>query len=503
MANVDLTLVHNAKGETNASGVFTITGASLGATATDRFIVVAVGWNSAVYNLDTVTVAATSASPLLSGANGAIKTQAWAVALPTGTTGDVVLDFSGDVPDDVSVGVFRLTTTLGSISTPSHTDTASASGLSVTSNNMTVPTGGAALYIAHLSDDQTVSWSANATVSYNHDCGIHNQGSAALLTTITGNPIVTATDPVPVNWSLIALAWAPQEAQAEPDPGDDPISVNPYSQVSISSYNANPADDDGSISSNNQISWAKIKTNLFDPTKTALQTINTNIFNAFATSPFGMRPVLFDAGTITVAPLRLQSGTNLTTPLSGAWEYDGKVLYSTRAASQRGVSPSIQFVCNPDDYALADSTVDQSPFAPAADFLTVIASTTYLFDSDIYLTTGTSSHTTAFGLSTAGTSFTSILYWAETVSGAATAIATAGSWLEVLSASATVLNAASTDASIKIRIIGIMRVNAGGTIVPFVKFSGAPGGTNLAKKNSYFRCYPIGTNTVTSVGNWA
>ena len=42
-------------------------------------------------------------------------------------------------------------------------------------------------------------------------------------------------------------------------------------------------------------------------------------------------PVLA-AGTTTLAPLKLQAGTNLTTPLAGAVEWDGTNLYVTQAA---------------------------------------------------------------------------------------------------------------------------------------------------------------------------
>ncbi|NBR25228.1 MAG: hypothetical protein EBU08_15925, partial [Micrococcales bacterium] len=47
------------------------------------------------------------------------------------------------------------------------------------------------------------------------------------------------------------------------------------------------------------------------------------------------------AGTTTLSPLTLQSGTNLTSATAGALEYDGKVIYSTPAG--RGVSPSMMF----------------------------------------------------------------------------------------------------------------------------------------------------------------
>lgn len=280
------------------------------------------------------------------------------------------------------------------------------------------------------------------------------------------------------------------------------MATNPYSSVTISNYNDGPPPDDGTTGSNNQILWSGIKSELGDPVKTALESVNTNVSNAFATSPIQLVSVLLDAGSSSVPPLRFQSGTNLTTPLAGAFEYDGQVLYSSFAASQRGVSPSIQYVCNSGDKTLNSDANAQSPFVATADTLTVTAATTYLFDSFIYLTTGTTTHTTAFGFGGTAT-ITSVLYYANLVSSAAATIATSASWLEVVSAAATVLNATSGAASTKIRLKGTIRINVAGTLIPQITFSANPGGTNLGKTNSFFRLYPVGINTVTSVGNWS
>jgi hypothetical protein len=47
-------------------------------------------------------------------------------------------------------------------------------------------------------------------------------------------------------------------------------------------------------------------------------------------------------GTTTIAPIVIASGSNLTTPVSGAIEYDGTVMYSTNdVSSRRGYIPSV------------------------------------------------------------------------------------------------------------------------------------------------------------------
>lgn len=55
---------------------------------------------------------------------------------------------------------------------------------------------------------------------------------------------------------------------------------DPFTDVTVSNYNLNPPPDDGSESSANEITWAKHKTKLADPLKTAIESLNTNIGGA-------------------------------------------------------------------------------------------------------------------------------------------------------------------------------------------------------------------------------
>lgn len=56
---------------------------------------------------------------------------------------------------------------------------------------------------------------------------------------------------------------------------------NPYTSVTVDSYNANPPTDNGVASANNKIEWAKIKTKVGDPCVAAINGINTNVGAAF------------------------------------------------------------------------------------------------------------------------------------------------------------------------------------------------------------------------------
>jgi len=59
------------------------------------------------------------------------------------------------------------------------------------------------------------------------------------------------------------------------------MTTNPYTTVSVSGYNANPPDDDGSAVASNEIEWDKHKTKLGDPLNTAVTSIDTNVNAAF------------------------------------------------------------------------------------------------------------------------------------------------------------------------------------------------------------------------------
>jgi hypothetical protein len=211
-------------------------------------------------------------------------------------------------------------------------------------------------------------------------------------------------------------------------------------------------------------------------------------------------------GTNLNAPIRMTAGTVLATPVAGAIEYDGSAIYSSVAASQRGVLPSESFIAQSSNYVAADSASAQQVFdATAAGAITLTGSTAYMFEAVYYISrsAGTTSHTlaTLFG----GTAtFTSITYLAETTS-------TTGNVLGAVSRiygtgiGALTVTAASTSATENITVIlkGMIRTNAGGTVIPQIQYSAAPGGAPTIVRNSYFRLTPVGNSSVVSVGNWS
>jgi hypothetical protein len=211
------------------------------------------------------------------------------------------------------------------------------------------------------------------------------------------------------------------------------------------------------------------------------------------------------AGTAAVgtAPLKFTSGTNLTTAEAGALEYDGTTFYTTTAASSRGVSPSEYFIALSADYTCLNNSQPQNLLnSPANGAITLSGSTTYMFEGVFSLrATGFA----AVDVSTlfAGTAtITSIGYSVESAKAPNTSNQndTRTSFINV--PSAVIVTRNDADDYVTIIYKGIVRINGAGTFIPQFKYSAAPGGAPVVAANSYFKIYPVGSNTVTSVGNW-
>lgn len=214
------------------------------------------------------------------------------------------------------------------------------------------------------------------------------------------------------------------------------------------------------------------------------------------------------AGSASQSPVLLASGTNLSVPAAGAFEYDGVVFYGTPTASQRGVLNTQHFIALVNNYTGNDVNTAQKVFdSPTNGTMTFAASTTYMLEATYYITraVGSNSHTlsTLFAIGGGG-SLTSIAYTADTTSTASNILG-AVSRIYATAATATVVTGASTatNENITVTLRGIIRTNAAGTITPQIQYSAAPGGAPTVLANSYFRLIPLGTNSVASVGNWS
>jgi hypothetical protein len=209
--------------------------------------------------------------------------------------------------------------------------------------------------------------------------------------------------------------------------------------------------------------------------------------------------ITFSAGTNSVAPIILTSGTNLTTAAAGAIEYDGTVYYATPNASNRGAVSSEHFVILTSTNTLTNNTSAQPVFdggGGSANGEITLPTGTYFFEMlwDIS-SLSASAHT--ISLTFAGTATIGAIKYQGTyydslagvVKGAvatATQIGTAG----------------TTTQTLNMQISGMFTVTVTGTIIPQITQ-----GTNSAAASvligSYFKCHSVGASNVATVGNWS
>lgn len=184
--------------------------------------------------------------------------------------------------------------------------------------------------------------------------------------------------------------------------------------------------------------------------------------------------------------------------------YTQDAYYAVTQAGSPGYIPTYQSVYLANDFTLVNNNTAQACLTAANDTLTIAAATTYEFEGQYIMNTGSTSHTTAmaFALGSNATvssfEYTTILW-----SAAANTIATAASFTHVSGVASKVLNAASGAVYTMIKFKGVMRTTLGGTITPQIQFSTAPGGTNLMKKGSFIKFTPVGADTVEPIGLWA
>jgi hypothetical protein len=207
------------------------------------------------------------------------------------------------------------------------------------------------------------------------------------------------------------------------------------------------------------------------------------------------------AGSSTLTPLKITNGALATTSVAGGIENDGITLYSSTTDGDRGVVPSQKFTSSTATFAFPNDANANPVFETSDDAFNVVAGTSYFFEGSYELTGMGGTTRTVSSLFAGTATLTSIAYDATISSGNANALSTTQSTKKCVTATANVLNATSTSAASWVYVRGIVRINGGGTFIPQLKLSAAPGGTILVSTNSWFRMYPIGTNTVIKSGN--
>jgi hypothetical protein len=159
-------------------------------------------------------------------------------------------------------------------------------------------------------------------------------------------------------------------------------------------------------------------------------------------------------------------------------------------------------------FALSNVATAQKAFGNSTNgTITLLAGVTYGFELVYQITnTGTTSHTWAilFGGTATFTYF--VMQGYGNSSGTANAAATGGlSGFTTAAGTAFVLTAASTSATeqVSIEAMGEFKVNAGGTFIPQVQMSAAPGGAQAMVAGSMIEIFPQQPNASNFLGNWS
>ena len=153
-----------------------------------------------------------------------------------------------------------------------------------------------------------------------------------------------------------------------------------------------------------------------------------------------------------------------------------------------------------ENYSLLNSLDPQAAFPSVCDDFTLAANKTYIFKGKYLLNTGITTHTTAMGWEVNSLNITSIEYTGKTCSCDINRIATNLSLINISNISVTVLNSTSIHETTTIEFEGVIRCTTGGKIKPLIKFSAAPGGTNVMKIGSFIQFTEIGSNTIVTAG---
>ncbi len=241
------------------------------------------------------------------------------------------------------------------------------------------------------------------------------------------------------------------------------------------------------------------------------------------------------AGTTAIAPIRFASGTNLTTPVTGAVEYDGTTFFATPSATTgRGIvaatstlvlganvpmnNGSATFVAG-NSYSVFGGPIGGAMWNGN---LAVAASTTYEFEGKYHFrhgTVGSGASATStqlgftFSVGTGTATVNSYNYQVTTRPGpfqatlqtqTAALLGTgfsnisnyAGTTVLPPQTAASLVMAPYSWHSITVEVKGIIRTNAAGNLVPVVHFiTTVPGVATDALAGSYTKITPIGAGT--------
>lgn len=196
----------------------------------------------------------------------------------------------------------------------------------------------------------------------------------------------------------------------------------------------------------------------------------------------------------------LTADTLIASPTPGAFEYDGTAAYVTPTTAQRGIIASDQLILQQTVYTLTSQTAAQKLFNATTNGQVTLTAGTYAFDCFFSLSS-MSSTSGSFGFALGGGATFSQYWWADAQKGTATLATATATQTTYNTAANTTLATASTNTVGYAKIGGTIVVTVGGTLIPQVSLSVAAAA--VVGAGSYFRIRPLGSSSVTNIGNWS
>jgi hypothetical protein len=215
------------------------------------------------------------------------------------------------------------------------------------------------------------------------------------------------------------------------------------------------------------------------------------------------------AGTSDVAPIKLASGTNLSTVTAGAIEYDGTSIFVTPNASiGRAVIPFIIYTSGQGtNLSLGSESVNQPIFPTANDIIT-LSSGTYFIQLNVTLSRGAGGSTVAQPRINLGGGGTAV----GTFSGTSTSRSSVGTGAGMSAYSNVALTVdnlidgpSGSAATHFLYITGILRITSSGTIQPKYSMSInlVSGGAVIPGAGNFMTIQSLATSsTAASSGGW-
>jgi len=207
------------------------------------------------------------------------------------------------------------------------------------------------------------------------------------------------------------------------------------------------------------------------------------------------------AGTATIPPLTIVSGTNLTTAAAGAVEYDGTVFYASPAASTRSIIAAEQYTVLTSTYVLTSQTAAQKLFNTSTNGAVTLPVGNYQFEcffslSSLSATSGTFGFALVGG---AGPATFTQSYYCEAQKPITSNATAAAPFTTYNTAANVALTTANTNTTGFAFIRGYINVTVAGTVVPQVSLGVA--NAAVVGVGSYFKISPLSTGNI--VGNWS